>query len=119
MSAFLRPSERLVAFAGAGDRASRAPCVGRGAREPGAQARERRGVRVDPPAGPCRGLAAGTIADQLDRHHDTIERVLAHSGLPVGKQIERTRKVDSYLPFIEETLAKYPRLRASRSCGHG
>ena len=63
------------------------------------------------------GWPVGTIADQLDRHHDTIERVLAHSGLPVGKQIERTRKVDSYLPFIEETLAKYPRLRASRLWG--
>ena len=56
----------------------------------------------------------GTIASQLGRHHDTVERVLAHGGLPVTKQTPRARLVDPYLPFIEETLAKYPRLRASR-----
>ena len=56
----------------------------------------------------------GTIASQLGRHHDTVERVLAHGGLPVIKQTPRARLVDPYLPFIEETLAKYPRLRASR-----
>jgi transposase len=56
----------------------------------------------------------GTIAVQVDRHHDTVERVLAQSGLPVTKQSPRTRLVDPFLPFIQETLAKYPRLRASR-----
>jgi len=56
----------------------------------------------------------GTIAVQVDRHHDTVERVLAQSGLPVTKQSTRARLVDPYLPFIQETLAKYPRLRASR-----
>ncbi len=56
----------------------------------------------------------GTIATQLERHHDTVERVLAHSGLPVTKTVVRTRLVDPYLAFIHETLAKYPRLRASR-----
>ena len=56
----------------------------------------------------------GTIADQLHRHHDTVERVLAHGGLPVTKQVERSRLVDPFLPFIKETLLKYPRLRASR-----
>ena len=56
----------------------------------------------------------GTIATQIDRHHDTVERVLTQSGLPVTKQSPRTRLVDPYLPFIHETLAKYPRLRASR-----
>jgi transposase len=56
----------------------------------------------------------GTIATQIERHHDTVERVLAQSGLPVTKQSPRPRLVDPYLPFIHETLAKYPRLRASR-----
>ncbi len=56
----------------------------------------------------------GTIATQMERHHDTVERVLTHSGLPVTKQSTRSRLVDPYLPFIKETLAKYPRLRASR-----
>src|SRR4051812_7424228 len=56
----------------------------------------------------------GTIAAQLHRHHDTVERVLAHGGIPITKQAQRVRLIDSYIPFIEETLAKYPRLRASR-----
>ena len=50
----------------------------------------------------------GTIATQIERHHDTVERVLAQSGLPVTKQSPRTRLVDPYLPFIHETLTKFP-----------
>ena len=60
------------------------------------------------------GWSVGTIATQLSRHHDTVERVLVQEGLPVDKQVARSRKVDPFVPFIEETLAKYPRLRASR-----
>ena len=60
------------------------------------------------------GWPVGTIAEQLGRHHDTVERVLAHGGLPIVKHTTRERLVDPYIPFIEETLAKYPRLRASR-----
>jgi transposase len=56
----------------------------------------------------------GTIAEHLGRHHDTVERVLAHGGLPIVKHTTRARRVDPYIPFIKETLAKYPRLRASR-----
>lgn len=56
----------------------------------------------------------GTIGAQLGRHHDTIERVLAQAGLGVHKQSTRGRLVDPYLPFLKETLEKYPRLRASR-----
>jgi transposase len=56
----------------------------------------------------------GTIAAQLGRHHDTVERVLTQSGLPVTKPKTRARLIDPYLPFIQETLVKHPRLRASR-----
>jgi len=56
----------------------------------------------------------GTIGTQLGRHHDTIERVLAQSGLDVHKQSTRLRLVDPYLPFLKEKLDEYPRLRASR-----
>ena len=56
----------------------------------------------------------GTIAVELGRHHDTVERVLAESGLPVTKPSARARLVDPYVPFLQETLGKYPRLRASR-----
>lgn len=43
----------------------------------------------------------GTIATQMGRHHDTVERVLAQSGLPVSKPSARGRKVDPYMPFIQ------------------
>jgi transposase len=60
------------------------------------------------------GWPVGTIGTQLGRHHDTVERVLAQSGLEVRKQSKRTRLVDDYIPYMQETLKKYPRLRASR-----
>ena len=60
------------------------------------------------------GWPVGTIATQLHRHHDSVERVLAHGGIPITKQVQRGRLVDPYVPFIEATLGKYPRLRASR-----
>lgn len=56
----------------------------------------------------------GTIARQLGIHHDTIERVLCQSGLPAIKKICRPSIIDPYLPFIKETLKKFPRLQASR-----
>jgi transposase len=56
----------------------------------------------------------GTIAAQLGLHHSTVRRVLAQAGLPAGKQMMRPSIVDPFVPFIVETLAKYPRLRASR-----
>lgn len=56
----------------------------------------------------------GTIATELARHHDTVERVLVQGGLPVRKQTVRPRMVDAYVPFLKETLTKHPRLRASR-----
>lgn len=60
------------------------------------------------------GWPVGTIGAQLGRHHGTVERVLAQSGLEVHKESTRVRLVDPYLPFLKETLTKYPRLRASR-----
>jgi transposase len=56
----------------------------------------------------------GTIATQLGLHHSTVKRVLAQAGLDAGRASVRPLMVDSYVPFIEDTLKKYPRLRASR-----
>ena len=57
----------------------------------------------------------GTIARQLNLHHSTVRRIIAsqtgEQTLPVQK---KPRKVDPYLPFIRETLEKYPTLTASR-----
>lgn len=55
----------------------------------------------------------GTIARQLLVHHDTVQRVLLQAGLaPIG--CVRATRIDTYLPFILETLKKFPDLRASR-----
>lgn len=55
----------------------------------------------------------GTIAHQLGIHHSVVQRVLAAAGVPRGTR-SRPSKLDPYLPFIIETLEKYPRLTASR-----
>src|SRR5271163_1181696 len=60
------------------------------------------------------GWPVGTIGTELGRHHDTVEGVLAHAGLGVRKVSTRTRLVDTFIPFMKETLEKHPRLRASR-----
>ncbi len=56
----------------------------------------------------------GTIASQLGIHHSTVRRVLAQAGLEAGRRSARPSMADPYVPFIEEQLKKYPRLRASR-----
>jgi hypothetical protein len=55
----------------------------------------------------------GTIATQLRVHYSTVQRVLAQAGVP-RQQPVRASMVEPYLAFINETLAKYPTLRASR-----
>ena len=56
----------------------------------------------------------GTIARQLHVHHGTVRRVLWQSGVPAVRECARTSKLDAYVPFIQETFARYPTLRASR-----
>jgi transposase len=55
----------------------------------------------------------GTISEQLHRHPDTIKRAIeADSFLSKSRHVPS--KMDPYLGFIEETLKRYPRLRATR-----
>jgi transposase len=56
----------------------------------------------------------GTIATHLVLHRDTVARVLAQAGLPALGPVRRLSAIDVYLPFILETLEKYPTLTASR-----
>ncbi len=57
----------------------------------------------------------GTIARQLGVHHSTIERVLGESGVTRERQRPRRgSKLDPYVPFIVETLERFPTLTASR-----
>jgi transposase len=56
----------------------------------------------------------GTIAHQLHVHHATVIRVLAQAGLPRTGAPARRSQVEPYLPFLVETLQKFPTLTASR-----
>src|SRR3954462_14425262 len=56
----------------------------------------------------------GTIARQLHVHHGTVARVLAQAGLPSIGPPARRSQVELYLPFIHQTLEKFPTLTASR-----
>lgn len=55
----------------------------------------------------------GTIAHQLGLHHSAVRRVLSRAGVPAPGLV-RPSQIDPFLPFILETLGKFPRLPASR-----
>ena len=56
----------------------------------------------------------GTIATQLGVHFDTVVRVLGSFGPKAGSPRPDARVLEPYIPFIDETLARYPRLVATR-----
>jgi transposase len=56
----------------------------------------------------------GTIAAALGVHHDTVRDALAHDTQTVRRGTCRATMLDPYLPFLRDTLAQYPRLRATR-----
>jgi transposase len=56
----------------------------------------------------------GTIAKQLHVHRETVQRVLAHAGLPRHGPPPRASMIEPYLSFIQQTLEKFPSLTASR-----
>jgi transposase len=60
------------------------------------------------------GWPVGTLARQLHVHHSTVRRVLGQAGIPAAHQYLRPLMVEPFVPFIQETLARYPTLRASR-----
>ena len=55
----------------------------------------------------------GTIAQHLMVHHSVVERVIAKGVGSVRKSKPRRRKIDPYLPFIQEKLRQFPKLVAS------
>jgi transposase len=56
----------------------------------------------------------GTIAVQLGLHHTTVQRALAEAGITEARQRRRPSKADRFLPFILDTLSRFPKLCASR-----
>ena len=55
-----------------------------------------------------------TIATQLNIHHSVVKRVLQDEGVAVENLIIRRSMSDPFIPFIQETLKKYPNLTATR-----
>lgn len=55
----------------------------------------------------------GTIAAHLQVHHDAVTRVITSGGAPPARP-QRPARIDPYLPFILESLRRYPGLPASR-----
>ena len=60
------------------------------------------------------GWPIGTIAAQMRVHTSVVTRVLGQAGVVPAVTMPRPSKVEPYLPFMRETLEKYPKLRASR-----
>ena len=60
------------------------------------------------------GWLRNTIAKQLGLHHSAVARVLARNGIIPKASRVRSSKVDEFIPFIESTLEKYPKLNATR-----
>lgn len=56
----------------------------------------------------------GTIASQLGTHHSTVERIISQAGMPKVERAKGPSIIDAYLPFIHETLERYPTLSAAR-----
>ena len=55
----------------------------------------------------------GTIAGHVHVHHDVVTRVITSDGTPPARP-QRPARIDAYLPFILESLRRYPGLHASR-----
>ncbi|CAB3775041.1 helix-turn-helix domain-containing protein [Paraburkholderia humisilvae] len=55
----------------------------------------------------------GTIARQLHVHRETVQRVLAHAGLPRHGPPPRASMIEPYRPFIQQTLEKWSRRHAT------
>lgn len=55
----------------------------------------------------------GTIASELCLHHDTVRRAI-NANQFARRGVVRPSRLDPYKAFIQRTLEKYPRLRATR-----
>jgi transposase len=55
----------------------------------------------------------GTIASQLHVHHEAVKRALKQHRMPRPRR-PRPSRFDAYLPFVLDTLNRYPRITAGR-----
>ena len=59
------------------------------------------------------GWPKETIARHLGTHHSTVRRVLERDGLSPPRARRRRSMLDPFVPFVKETLERYPGLPAS------
>lgn len=61
----------------------------------------------------------GTIARELGIHHSVVKRVIEGDGVgdSAAAPAKRASMLDPFMPFILETLSRYPRVAASRLYG--
>jgi transposase len=59
------------------------------------------------------GWRIGTLSRQLKLHRDTVRRVLAQAGI-APPLLARPSMIEPFVPFIQDTFARFPTLRASR-----
>jgi len=58
-------------------------------------------------------LPISTTAHTLGIHHSVVRRVLRQNP-ETADQLTRSKLIDPYIPFLKETIDKYPKLKASR-----
>ena len=54
------------------------------------------------------GWRRNTIARHLGVHHGTVRRALAQSGLTPAAPRPRPSRLDPFVPWLREQLARYP-----------
>lgn len=59
------------------------------------------------------GWSIGTIARQLGVHHGTVRRALARVGWVAQRPARRPSRLDAFLPWLSDQLARHPTLPAS------
>lgn len=59
------------------------------------------------------GWRIGTLCRQLRVHRDTVRRVLSQAGIAPPLRV-RPSMIEPFVPFIQDTFARFPSLRASR-----
>jgi transposase len=63
---------------------------------------------------PVEKWRVGTIARPLGLHHETVDRGLSQAGLPKAQRARRPSGIDPFVPFMVETLKRFPTLTAAR-----
>lgn len=60
------------------------------------------------------GWRRNTIARHLGLHHTTVGRALRRAGVAAEPPRRRTSRLDPFVPWLREQLARYPRLSAQQ-----